>query len=139
VQELLQDANPAIETKEDLTRTVLQVNSIMNEVVCKIAPQKSVTRRKKNKMSMSYVIRKAMSDSKQAFANWKYAGRPIANDNVLYINIKLAKTGRNVEKKWQLKLLMKGRKSLTHEQERTMSSTNKSTNIKVDYDNVLLS
>jgi hypothetical protein len=139
VQELLQDANPAIETKEDLTRTVLQVNSIMNEVVCKIAPQKSVTRRKKNKMSMSYVIRKAMSDSKQEFANWKYAGRPIANDNVLYINIKLAKRGRNVEKKWQLKLLMKGRKSLTHEQERTMSSTNKSTNIKVDYDNVLLS
>ena len=139
MQELLQDANPAIETKEDLTRTVLQVNSIMNEVVCKIAPQKSVTRRKKNKMSMSYVIRKAMSDSKQEFANWKYAGRPIANDNVLYINIKLAKTGRNVEKKWQLKLLMKGRKSLTHEQERTMSSTNKSTNIKVDYDNVLLS
>jgi hypothetical protein len=55
----------------------------MNEVVCKIAPQKSVTRRKKNKMSMSYVIRKAMSDSKQEFANWKYAGRPIANDTVL--------------------------------------------------------
>jgi hypothetical protein len=42
-----------------------------------------------------------MSDSKQEFANWKYAGRPIANDNVLYINIKLAKRGRNVEKKWQ--------------------------------------
>ena len=92
VQELLQDANPAIETKEDLTRTVLQVNSIMNEVVCKIAPQKYVTLRRKNKMPMSYVIRKAMSDSKQAFANWKYAGRPIANDNVLYINMKLAKT-----------------------------------------------
>jgi hypothetical protein len=36
VQELLQDANPAIETKEDLTRTVLQVNSVMKVVVCKI-------------------------------------------------------------------------------------------------------
>jgi hypothetical protein len=45
------------------------VNSVMNEVVCKIAPQKFVTRRRKNKMSMSYVIRKAMNDSKQAFAN----------------------------------------------------------------------
>ena len=69
VQELLQDANPAIEIKGDLTRTVLQVNSVMNEVVCKIAPQKFVTRRRKNKMSMSYVIRKAMNDSKQAIAN----------------------------------------------------------------------
>lgn len=81
----------AIETKEDLRGTALQVNSIMNEVVCKIALQKFVTRRRKNKMPLSYVIRKTISDSKQAFVNWKYAGRPIANDNVLYINMKLAK------------------------------------------------
>ena len=64
----------------------------MKVVVCKIAPQKYVTLRRKNKMPMSYVIRKAMNDSKKAFANWKYAGKPIANDNVLYINMKLAKT-----------------------------------------------
>ena len=93
VNDLLLGLNTDIKSVDDLTRTVIKVNTIMNDAARHAAPKKTIRRKNNRKPKIvSYNINLASIKCKSAFDKWKANGRSTDTNDTTY---KLMKSTKN--------------------------------------------
>ncbi|VDI67956.1 Hypothetical predicted protein [Mytilus galloprovincialis] len=81
-----------IQSGQELTKVITQVNTIMKNAAIESAPRAKVYKRKKQKPKIrSFKTNQASKRCKEAFAKWKANERPTSPNNKIYCDMKFAK------------------------------------------------
>ncbi|VDI75564.1 Hypothetical predicted protein [Mytilus galloprovincialis] len=81
-----------IQSGQELTKVITQVNTIMKNAAIESAPRAKVYNRKKQKPKIrSFKTNQASKRCKEAFAKWKANERPTSPNNKIYCDMKFAK------------------------------------------------